>query len=80
MDYIKLDSSLIRNLDSDPQAKAIVTPIVNFSKSLDILTVAEFVHSEPVYREVDGLGIDYSQGNHIGPAAAKPRTDLPKNA
>ena len=80
VDYIKLNSTLIRNLDTDPQAKAIVLPIVDFSKSLDILTVAEFVHSEPVFQEVDSLGIDYSQGNHFGAAAAQPIADSPTDS
>ena len=72
VDYLKLDSSLVRTLDSDPQAKAIVAPIVSFSKSLGILTVAEFVHSEAVFQEVDGLKIDYSQGHFFGAPSPEP--------
>ena len=72
VDYLKLDSSLVRTLDSDPQAKAIVAPIVSFSKSLEILTVVEFVHSEAVFQEVDGLKIDYSQGHFFGAPSPEP--------
>ena len=65
VDIIKIDGSLIRNLDVDQTALAIVRGIVQFARSLNIQTVAEFVHSEAVQARVIELGIDFSQGEYF---------------
>ena len=72
VDFLKLNSSLIRNLDTDDQARAIVAPIVDFSRGLGIRTIAEFVHCESVFREVEAMGIDFSQGHFFGAAEPAP--------
>ena len=66
VDIVKIDGSLIRNLDSDPNASIVIEGIVNFARNLNMRTVAEFVHSDAVQRKVMELGIDYSQGYYIG--------------
>ncbi|KAB2952986.1 EAL domain-containing protein [Heliorestis acidaminivorans] len=66
VDYLKLDSSLIKNIDQDIAAQTIVRSIVHFTKKLGIKTIAEFVHSEAVFNKVRELGIDFSQGYYIG--------------
>ncbi len=62
VDYIKIDSSLIRNIHSDIYSQIIVETIVGFAQKLGIRTIAEFVHNEDVYEMVKALNIDYSQG------------------
>ncbi|WP_051505443.1 EAL domain-containing protein [Sulfurospirillum arcachonense] len=64
-DYIKIDGSLIRNLDVDENAQIVVETIVSFSKKLGIKTVAEYVHSSTILSTVKNMGIDYSQGFYI---------------
>ncbi|WP_369407630.1 EAL domain-containing protein [Sulfurospirillum tamanense] len=64
-DFIKIDGSLIKNIDVDKNAQMIVETIVDFSKKLGIQTVAEFVHSSTVLSAVKTLGIDFSQGYFI---------------
>ena len=64
-DFIKIDGSLIKELDKDRNAQIVVETIVSFSKKLGIKTVAEFVHSSTVLSAVKQLGIDYSQGYYI---------------
>ncbi|WP_263832113.1 EAL domain-containing protein [Sulfurospirillum oryzae] len=64
-DFLKIDGSLIKDIDQDKNAQIIVETIVNFSKKLGIQTVAEFVHSSTVLSTVKQLGIDYSQGYYI---------------
>lgn len=64
-DFIKIDGSLIKDIDQDKNAQIIVETIVDFSKKLGIKTVAEFVHSSTVLSTVKQLGIDYSQGYFI---------------
>lgn len=64
-DFIKIDGSLIKDLDTDKNAQIVVETIVDFSKKLGIKTVAEFVHSSTVLSAVKRLGIDFSQGYYI---------------
>ncbi len=66
VDYLKIDSSIIKNLDTDIYSNIIAETIVSFCKKLGIKTIAEFVHSETVLDIVKALGIDYSQGFFIG--------------
>lgn len=66
VDYIKIDGSLIRNLDQDHTAFLVTRGIVQFARSLNIRTVAEFVHNESVQDRVRELGIDFSQGDYFG--------------
>ena len=61
-DYIKIDGSLIKNIDTDENAKILVKTIVNFAKELNILTIAEYVENSTIYEIVKDLGVDYSQG------------------
>ena len=65
-DFLKIDGSLIKNIHQDPDAKIIVKSIVTFAKELGLKTVAEFVHCQEVYDEVQNMGIDFSQGYHLG--------------
>ncbi|BDY13663.1 EAL domain-containing protein [Hydrogenimonas cancrithermarum] len=65
VDYIKIDGSLIKNIDSDKNSRIVVEAIVEFAKKLDIETIAEFVHSKAVYDMVVSLGVDYCQGYYL---------------
>ncbi len=62
VDYIKIDASIIKNLDKDRNSYIIAKMIVNAAKELGILTIAEFVHSKEVQEKCLELGIDFSQG------------------
>lgn len=66
VDILKIDGSLIRNIDTDANAQTILTAVTEFSKHLNLKTVAEFVHSEAVYEKCKALGIDYLQGYYLG--------------
>ncbi|MBN1899174.1 MAG: EAL domain-containing protein [Spirochaetes bacterium] len=65
-DYIKLDASLIKNIDTDMNSQIIVESILNFTKKLNIKTIAEHVHSESVYKKVKTYSFDYLQGFFLG--------------
>ncbi len=67
VDFIKIDGSLIKNIDKDLYSQVIVETIINFAKKLGIRTVAEYVHSEEVYEMAKNLGIDYCQGYYLSP-------------
>jgi diguanylate cyclase (GGDEF)-like protein len=62
VDYLKIDASLIRTIDTDEKSYLIVKSIVQFSKLLGLKTVAEHVHNEAVMTKSKELGIDYLQG------------------
>jgi len=64
-DYIKIDGSLVKNIDIDKNSLVVVETIVEFARKLGISTVAEYVHSGNVMDKVKELGIDYSQGFYI---------------
>ncbi|MBA1446385.1 MAG: EAL domain-containing protein [Gammaproteobacteria bacterium] len=71
VDQLKIDASLIRDLDSDREAQLLVKAIVDVAGEIGIKsTVAEFVHSRAVFERVNRLGVDYSQGYFIGKPAA----------
>ncbi|XER15550.1 Cyclic di-GMP phosphodiesterase PdeB [Sporomusa aerivorans] len=64
-DYLKIDASLIKNIDQDASSQAIVKSIVTFTQDMGIKTIAEFVHSESVFSAVKNYNIDFSQGFYI---------------
>ena len=65
INYIKIDGSLIRKIDETIYLN-LIKSIVSFSKEQDIKIVAEFVSDLKTLRYVKSVGIDYSQGYHIG--------------
>ena len=65
-EYIKIDGTLIKNIDSDKNAKIITEAIIDFSRKLGRKTITEYIHNEEVYQIVKELGADYSQGFHLG--------------
>ena len=72
VDYIKIDSSLIKNIDTDYNSQIITGSIVNFARKMGIRTIAEYVHSKSVFDMISKLEIDYAQGYFIG----KPESHL----
>ena len=67
-DILKIDGSLIKNIDDNRYSLSIVKTIVAFAKDQNILTTAEFVENEAIFNLVRDLGIDYSQGYYFGKA------------
>ncbi|MDY0117172.1 MAG: GGDEF domain-containing protein [Sulfurimonadaceae bacterium] len=65
VDYIKIDGSLITQIEKDKNALLVVETIVEFAKKLGIQTIAEHVYTSTIMDKVKELGIDYSQGFYI---------------
>jgi len=65
-DFIKIDGSLVLELEHSESSKGIIQSIVEMAKSLGAKTVAEYVASEDLYRKVKELGVDYVQGYYLG--------------
>jgi len=75
IDYIKIDGSLIKNIDTNKENELVTKTIISFAKELGVKTIAEFVSSEAIFEKVKLMGIDYAQGYYIG----KPAPIAPTN-
>lgn len=68
---IKIDSSFIKDLDTNLSNQMVVENIVAFAQRIGAKTVAEFVDTKSVHEKVCALGINYSQGYYIGEPSAQ---------
>lgn len=66
IDFLKIDGSLIRNIDKNSRQRIVVESIVDFAHRIGIETIAEFVATEEILKIVTELGINYSQGYYTG--------------
>ena len=72
IDYLKIDASLIKNIAKDETSYKITKTIIEFAKSLNLQTIAEFVENEEIFKIVRELGADYSQGYFFSEPIALP--------
>ena len=66
IDFIKIDGSLIEQLNSDEKVYMMVKGIIEYAKGTGIYTIAEFVSSKEIAQTVKSLGVDYLQGYYYG--------------
>jgi len=71
IDFVKIDGSLIKEIDTLPKQALIVETISSFCQKLEIKTVAEFVSSKNIYSTTKDLGITYMQGYFFGKPISK---------
>jgi diguanylate cyclase (GGDEF)-like protein len=64
-DFIKIDGSIIKNINNDEKSFIIAKHIHNFAKEIGCQTIAEYVHSQEVNSFVEKLNIDGRQGYFI---------------
>ncbi len=72
LDILKIDGSLIKNIDTSETSYKITHSIIILARELGITAVAEFVHSKEILQIVQELKIDQAQGFYL----AKPSPDL----
>ena len=65
-DYVKIDGSIIKDIDINKDSYAIASAIVAFAKDLGIKTIAEYVHSKEIFNVCKEIGIDEFQGFYLG--------------
>lgn len=63
--YLKIDGSLIKNIDKNEKDYKVVDSIIHFAKRSNMKTIAEFVHSKAVYDKLVELDVDFMQGYFI---------------
>ncbi len=65
-DILKIDGSLVKNIEKDRFSRNLIEVIVNFAKRQNLQTIAEFVENENIYRILKEMGVDFSQGYYFG--------------
>lgn len=71
IDYIKIDGSIIRTIDTNITSQIITKTIIDFASQLNIQTIAEFVCSEDVSNYVKHLPLTHLQGYYFGEPSPK---------
>jgi diguanylate cyclase (GGDEF)-like protein len=66
VDFIKIDGSMIKSIDTNKDSQLITKTIVDFAKKMNIQTVAEFVYSKNIFQKVVELDVDFAQGYYFG--------------
>jgi EAL domain-containing protein (putative c-di-GMP-specific phosphodiesterase class I) len=61
-DYIKLDMSLTRRIDTDPTRRALAKALVSFSREIGSLIIAEGIETEAELNLLRSLGVGTGQG------------------
>jgi diguanylate cyclase (GGDEF)-like protein/PAS domain S-box-containing protein len=65
VDYLKIDGSIVRDIDTDAVNAAMVSSIHQLGRAMHIKTVAEFVETDAILKKLADIGIDYAQGYGI---------------
>ena len=66
IDILKIDGTIIKNIDKDKAAYNIVKAIVEFARNMNMKTVAEMIETKEEHDTVIELGIDCLQGYYLG--------------
>jgi EAL domain-containing protein (putative c-di-GMP-specific phosphodiesterase class I) len=78
--YLKLDRSLITDIDSDSERAALVGALAGYAKQVGSLLVAEGVETAGELRVVRELGVPLVQGFYLGkPAAPWPQVSVARS-
>lgn len=64
-DYIKIDMSLVRDIDKDPDRHALVQNSISYASSRGIKVIAEGVETYAEMKALCSLGVDYLQGYYL---------------
>ncbi|MEA2099519.1 MAG: GGDEF domain-containing phosphodiesterase, partial [Campylobacterota bacterium] len=64
-DYIKIDGSLIENIDIDSHAYILTNGITTFFHQLGVIMIAEYVHTKEIYEILKQMNMDQYQGYYF---------------
>ncbi|MBV8959500.1 MAG: EAL domain-containing protein [Actinobacteria bacterium] len=73
-DIIKLDPSVVRDVDSEPRCQALAGALMLVAEDLDAVVCAEAIESAAELRYLRRLGVQLGQGFHLGRPARFPWT------
>ncbi|UCC56688.1 MAG: EAL domain-containing protein [Gammaproteobacteria bacterium] len=74
VNYLKIDGSFVRNMDTDQVNAAMVNAINQLGVVIGIETIAEFVENDDIMQKLADIGVDYAQGH--GVSLPKPLEDM----
>jgi EAL domain-containing protein (putative c-di-GMP-specific phosphodiesterase class I) len=74
--YVKLDISLVRNIDSDPARQAMVTGMAHFATSVGCSLIAEGIETPNELTALRLLQIPFGQGFHLARPASIAETGI----
>ncbi|OMF21566.1 hypothetical protein BK133_28165 [Paenibacillus sp. FSL H8-0548] len=69
-DYLKVDRSIIQNIDLDEMKEHILYTLIQLAAKMDIAIIAEGIEREEELAKLREMGIDYAQGYLLGRPAA----------
>jgi Amt family ammonium transporter len=67
VDYLKIDGQFMHNVTHDRIDRSMVEAIAQIGETMGIGTIAERVDSAQVLARLADIGIQYAQGNYVGP-------------
>jgi diguanylate cyclase (GGDEF)-like protein/PAS domain S-box-containing protein len=70
VDYVKIDQSFVKDVDTDPDTTSLVTAIIAMAHSLGLKTIAEGVETEEQWKILRLLKCDMAQGYYFSPAVS----------
>lgn len=76
--YVKIDRTLLTDINNKPQKQHFVSEIINFCKDNGILSLAEGIETKEELRTVIHMGVDLIQGYYTGRPQAVPLAKLDK--
>ncbi|MGD9598797.1 MAG: putative bifunctional diguanylate cyclase/phosphodiesterase [Steroidobacteraceae bacterium] len=63
---LKIDGSFVRDILHDTRSESLVQAVAQLARSMQMVTVAEYVETDPIRERIATLGVDYGQGFSIG--------------
>lgn len=65
-DYVKVDMSIVRGIDRDPNRQKLLQNLISYARERGIRVIAEGVETAVELRTLAGFGVDYLQGFYLG--------------
>jgi len=76
IDYVKIDGSIIKDIDENEQLRIITETIVDFAHKTNINVVAEYVHSQEIVNILEKMGVTQMQGFYFAEPSSEIITEL----
>ncbi|MCK5830748.1 MAG: EAL domain-containing protein [Methylococcales bacterium] len=64
VEFLKIDGMFVKDIESNPIDRAMVTAINEVGQVMDKQTIAEFVENQEIVDVLKSIGVDYAQGYH----------------
>jgi EAL domain-containing protein (putative c-di-GMP-specific phosphodiesterase class I) len=66
INMLKIDGSFVRDVLTDGKAESMIEAVAYLARSMNLVTVAEYVETQAIRERVAALGVDYAQGYAVG--------------